>query len=306
MKKLKDLKENEYFEVKTIKQAKYFSKVIRFGINRTKLSPETILQAPLISLISGIFYQSILLDKKYNQVDASDFIKSKPSTKKLLKEIKKEVKYLGDVVANMNVKPLCTSLGVIEFPFEGNVTDPNQIEVDLMKEELSELPKLWAVERTKGNHKKVNQWALEVFGKRFHDSLYFVSCKGDVLFDIPSTYTKISYPSFVRLVLKNTKSFLDMDDNPSYTETKAILRVNIEQPKEIDFKNGKLFEYTSMSEGLIVMIDLENSKNKNTVLATCVQNHSSHTWCRLGESRYWEKDTLKPFTGEITLKNDYI
>jgi len=70
--------------------------------------------------------------------------------------------------------------------------------------------------------------------------------------------------------------------------------------KEIDWSYGRLFEYVSMSSGLVVMIDLD-SLSDDKVKATCIQNKSTHTWCRLGENRVWKKSNLKPFTGQITL-----
>lgn len=89
--KLSDLKEHEYIEIKTLEHAKYVSKKLRFGTNETKVSPSYILNSPLLTISRGTFYLSVILSATYVQVNASDFIKPKKPKSKRIKKLEKKV-----------------------------------------------------------------------------------------------------------------------------------------------------------------------------------------------------------------------
>jgi hypothetical protein len=95
MKKLKDLKENECIKINTLKEAKYLAKKLRFGINKEKVSDEFIITHEFIMIENGSFYCG---GGREIQLPASDFIKPKKSTKRIIKELTKRVDALEKIV----------------------------------------------------------------------------------------------------------------------------------------------------------------------------------------------------------------
>lgn len=315
MKKLKDLKENECIKVNTLKEAEYFIKKCGFK----QVLPHQILYKYILYIRKTGGFCWYDKAENFNVYLASEFIKPKKSTKKIIKELTKRVDALEKIVV-----PDILTASVVQAVHNADVVmkaSQPKAELEIGKwyklsgegnEALLHLLKypnkaygfdnlgIWRNESDvwgfhqydfiQATHKEVEEALInEAKNRGFKDGVVFkrlgngkeAFCDGEIYWHDNYGCPALFYGGIA--IMQNGK-WAEIISQP-------------EQEEEIDWSvKGKLYQ----SHGGIVVMSTGEHEDSLFVGVT-LKDTSEYGLYR---SAQWLKSLFKPFKGYICLKND--
>ena len=305
MKKLKDLKENECIKVNTLKEAKFIKKHAK----NITIPARVMVDEYIYSSGNTLWCGDEIHNNNYTVHPASDFIKPKKSTKKIIKELKQEVarlenevcdikKMLPDTVIKIEVEKskfergewyrqsegdnyiICITgedtLGVSGYGLcDGDwFNDGYRYSKDLIKISDKETEKALIKEANKQGFKDgVVFERLEGAGKAL--------CEGKMYWHDNDGCPALFYGG---IAIMQYGKWAEIVSHP-------------EQEDKIDWSiKGQLF----YDDGLVVISNGEHTEEGFT--GTVVSEGNNHVKGQI--ITYWNKEVFKPYKGSICLKND--